>query len=293
MASYDIPVHLGSAAHSRCRHDGDDRGPAGSFSSSNTAGSPAKLASRGRHDERSVSESPPGYGIERDEDDGEVAIARRFPTEPDDVSSGAKTSGNITRLTDHANGNFRSHTGDMAGVSGNDSQAVSAMALLLLAASPPSQSRCPAASGPAGDGEFGQDHGFSPLSYFPEEFLLRRLVCVRALNRCSNYHPTFSNDGKAGRFGGQAMRVLPVAYSRLLPISRLLPDFSVSAKDRDQTIVWKSRIVHNDTKGCAPQLCSFRMHRMKASSVGECPHPSSLNTTCEIRAQSSILHFLA
>lgn len=198
MASCDIPVHLGSAAHSRCLHDEDGRGPAaGSFSSSNTAGSPAKLAARGRHDERSVSESPPGHGIERDEDGDEVAIARRFPTEQDDVNSSAKTSGNNTRLTDHANGNFRSHTGDMAGVSGNDSQTVSAMALLLLAASPPSRSRRPAVSGPAGDGEFGQDHGFSPPSYFPEGFLLRPLVCicVRALNGCSNNHPAFSNVG--------------------------------------------------------------------------------------------------
>ncbi|CAB1101119.1 unnamed protein product [Ectocarpus sp. CCAP 1310/34] len=152
MASCDVPVHLGSAALSRCRRDDDDRGPAGSFSSSNTAGSPAKLAVRGRYDERSVSESPPGFGIERDDDDDEVAVARRFPREQDDVSSSAKTSGNITRLTDHANGNFRSHTGDMAGDSGNDSQAVSAIALLLLAASPPSRSRRPAASGPAGDG---------------------------------------------------------------------------------------------------------------------------------------------
>ncbi|CAM9668692.1 unnamed protein product [Ectocarpus sp. 8 AP-2014] len=152
MTSCDIPVHLGNAALSRCRYDDDDRGPAGSFSPSNTAGSPAKLAARGRHDERSVSESPPGFGIERDDDDDEVAVARRFPTAQDDVSSSAKTSGNITRLTDHANGNFRSHTGDMAGDCGNDSQAVSAMALLLLAASPPSRSRHPAASGPAGDG---------------------------------------------------------------------------------------------------------------------------------------------
>ncbi|CBJ32948.1 conserved unknown protein [Ectocarpus siliculosus] len=151
MASCDIPVHLGSAALSRCRHDDDDRGPAGSFSSSNTAGSSAKLAARGRHDERSVSESPPGFGIERDDDDDQVAVARRFPTAQDDVSSSAKTSGNITRLTDHANGNFRSHTGCMAGDSGNDSQAVSAMALLLLAASPPSRRRRPAASGQAGD----------------------------------------------------------------------------------------------------------------------------------------------
>lgn len=174
MASCDIPVHLGSPALSRCRHDGDDRGAAGSFCPSNTAGSPAKLAARGRHDERSVSESPPGFGIERNDDDDEGAVARRFPTEQDDVSSSAKTSGNITRRTDHANGQFRTHTGDMAGDTGNDSQAVSAMALLLLAASPPSRSRRPAASGPAGDGEFGQVMVFRPLRIFPRGFSFAR-----------------------------------------------------------------------------------------------------------------------
>lgn len=125
-----------------------------------------KMANRSGQDELSVPVSPPSSDIA-----GERGAADcRTPH----AGNQAAMSGNIEQPGDRANGSMSTESNGTRSDDNDDSQAISAVALLLLAASATSQTKLPVASGAAGGGKSVHEWGFPACADGCRENNLRR-----------------------------------------------------------------------------------------------------------------------
>lgn len=125
-----------------------DQAPPASFPHDEITAVPShatKVAVGSGHEEHAVPVSPPSSGTEREQGDEDRLS---LPT-----GKQAAASGNIEQPDGRANGNSpRESSRTRSDDNGDDSQAISAVALLLLAASATSQSKLPVACGAARGG---------------------------------------------------------------------------------------------------------------------------------------------